>query len=435
MRGPQRAERGILMKSAINTFDEIKGYSEIKAELIQLCDIMKKPAIYEKLGVTVPKGLLLCGCPGVGKTLMANCLISESGWNVVVCRKNKPSGEFVNHIRECFDKAVSAAPCIIFLDDLDKYANEDQQHDDAEEYVTVQACIDDVKEKKVFVIATVNDEYKLPDSLIRSGRFDRKIEVAKPYGEDAVEIVEAFLAKKQFIHGVDARTVAQLLDGRSCAELETIINDAGIRAGFERRDSITMEDVINAYLKASYNAGNIHREEEGELSVLAAFHEAGHATISECLRPGSVTLVSIANSSNTGGITCCYDGQPAYRRVSSFRNGIMTALAGRAAIELVFGEIDCGGKYDIANAFDKAEALVASIGSAGLDKTMIKWDDTQEHCAVIEKAKIVELEYCYQNVKDLMASNIDMLHAIAQALLHKTTITQMDIIEIRKSIE
>lgn len=422
------------MGNRMHAFEEIKGYPQIKAELAQLCDIMTNPAVYRRLGVSMPRGLLLSGEPGVGKTLMASCLIKETGWNAVVCKKNKPSGEFVNHIRACFEEAEKAAPCIILLDDLDKYANEDQQHDDAEEYVTVQACIDDAKEKKVFVVATVNEEYKLPNSLTRSGRFDRKIEVTIPSGDDAVDIVKAFLEKKEFISDVDAKAVAQLLDGRSCAELETIINDAGIRAGFERRDSISMDDIINAYLKASYNAGSIHKEELEESAVLAAYHEAGHATISECLTPGSVTLVSISASPSTGGITCCYDREPRYRTARSFRNYMMVSLAGRAAIEMVFGEMDCGDKYDIANAFDKADTLIAEIGLAGLDKMRIKWEDTQEHCAVIEKAKIVELEYCYQKVKDLMASNMDLLHGIARALLTKTTLLQADIQAIQMDL-
>lgn len=420
------------MTDTMKTFEQVKGYAEIKAELKQLCDIMRNPEVYEKLGVSIPNGLLLTGNPGVGKTLMSQCLISESGWNVEICRKNKPNGEFINFIKECFDKAAQNQPCIVFLDDMDKFANEDQQHDDAEEYVAVQACIDDVKGKKVFVLATVNDEYKLPDSLTRSGRFDRKIEVGVPFGEDAVEIVKSFLSKKSFLEDVDARVVAQLLSGNSCAELETIINDAGVRAGYERRNYISMDDIINAYLKSSYNAGSIPQNNNDERALLASFHEAGHAVMSEILDPGSVTLVSIINSTKAGGMTCRYDEDPSHHTVESIRKEIMIGLAGRAAIEIVFGIVDCGAESDIRKAYDQADVLIADIGSAGLDKVKIRWDDTAEQLAIIERAKISEIDNCYQKVKSLLTGERALLHGIADELRAKSTLTQIDILRIRE---
>lgn len=135
-------------------FDMIIGYSPIKKELKQIADTLKNRDAYDKLGVSAPRGLLLYGEPGVGKSLMATAIIEESGRQAFVCRKDQPNGDFVKEIKATFDKAIANAPSIVFLDDMDKFANGDESHPDAEEYVTVQSCIDEAKGKAVFVLAT-----------------------------------------------------------------------------------------------------------------------------------------------------------------------------------------------------------------------------------------------------------------------------------------
>ena len=164
----------------MSAFDKVIGYESIKKELIRFCDVLKNPERYRKLGVTIPSGILLEGEPGIGKTLMVNCFIEESGCRSFTIRKGKPNGDFVNEICETFRKAKEEASAIVFLDDMDKFANEDEDHRDAEEYVAVQSCIDECKGSGVFVLATVNTRYCLPDSLIRVGRFDRVIEMLRP---------------------------------------------------------------------------------------------------------------------------------------------------------------------------------------------------------------------------------------------------------------
>ena len=122
-------------------FDQIIGYEDIKRELYRICDTMKNTEKYKKLGVTTPRGLLLCGEPGIGKTMMAMAFIEESGRKSYTIRKNKSDGDFVDVITETFEEAKKNAPSIVLLDDMDKFANEDVQHRDAEEYVTVQSCM------------------------------------------------------------------------------------------------------------------------------------------------------------------------------------------------------------------------------------------------------------------------------------------------------
>lgn len=154
----------------MNAFDKIIGYSSIKKELQQISDTLKNRETYDRLGVSAPRGLLLYGEPGVGKSLMASAVIKESGRKVFCCRKDSPNGDFIKKIKATFDKAVQNAPSIVYLDDMDKFANGDERHPDAEEYVTVQSCIDETKDKQVFVLATVNNIHCLPQSLRRVGR-------------------------------------------------------------------------------------------------------------------------------------------------------------------------------------------------------------------------------------------------------------------------
>ena len=214
----------------MKAMDKIIGYSNIKCELRQIADTLKNRDAYEKLGVSSPRGLLLYGEPGVGKSLMASAIIEESGRKAFICRKDKPNGDFVKHIKEIFDKAADNAPSIVFLDDMDKFTNGDERHPDAEEYVTVQSCIDEIRSrgKEVFVLATVNNIRNLPRSLYRAGRFDRIIEVEAPRGKDAEDIVAYYLSNKKFVENIDTKTIARIMNGRSCAELETVINEAGL---------------------------------------------------------------------------------------------------------------------------------------------------------------------------------------------------------------
>ena len=196
----------------------IIGYTAVKKELQQIADTLRNRDVYDKLGISAPRGLLLYGEPGVGKSLMASAIIEASGRSALVCRKDKPNGDFVKEIKATFDKAIAEAPSIVYLDDMDKFANGDERHPDAEEYVTVQSCIDEAKGKEVFVLATANNLCCLPRSLRRAGRFDRVIEIAPPHGQDAVNIITHYLSTKNVAEDVDVKTIARIMDERSCAE-------------------------------------------------------------------------------------------------------------------------------------------------------------------------------------------------------------------------
>ena len=427
-----------------NKFDQIIGYTAIKKELRQIADTLKNREVYEKLGVSAPRGLLLHGEPGVGKSLMATAIIEESGRKTFTCRKDQPNGEFVKVIKATFDRAVENAPSIVFLDDMDKFANGDESHRDAEEYVTVQSCIDESKGKDVFVLATANDTHCLPHSLLRAGRFDRVLEIEAPNGEDAVKITAHYLKSKKVVDGVDAKTVARIMDGHSCAELETVINEAGLYAGYERAESITMEHFMKACLHTVFHvpAETCDGDDKDGFDTLSdgnktgsqlVYHEAGHAVVREVLCPESVTLVSVHNSAGrNGGFTTCYNSG-LYAPLYSEKAHIIGALGGIAAVEQKYGISDVGGGYDLDLAFQRAKELVVSKCISGLHLHQLNEFEDSEHLKYEqERAVSAEIESCFRKAKEILSLNRDFLERVAAALSQNHLLSTADIQEIKR---
>ncbi|MBQ8196890.1 MAG: AAA family ATPase [Clostridia bacterium] len=414
------------------TFEPVIGYKSIKNEMIKICDIMRNSEFYSKLGVSVPNGLLLSGEPGLGKTLMANCFIKASGRTAFVCRKDKPDGDFVNHIKSTFDEAVKNAPSIVFLDDMDKFANGDEYHKNSEEFVTVQSCIDDSKNKEVFVLATINDEDAIPISLLRAGRFDNRIEVNSPKGEDAEKIVEHYIKKKNFVSDVDVKTITKLLNGASCAELETVINQAGVYAGFNRKEKIEMDDIVRACLRIIHNAPEREQAHSPEVLKAVAYHEAGHAVIAEVLEPGSVNFVSVrSHGGSTGGFTNYYQPEEYWIKEQYMENRVTVILGGKAATETVFGETDVGANKDLHRAFDIVERFVDDYCSNGFDR----WLQGREYSnGAVERRDMqmaIEMENFYKKAKKILIDNREFLDKLATALINKDVLTSVEIEAIK----
>ena len=420
----------------MNEFDKVIGYNSIKLELLRLCDIIKNPNKYEKLGVEFPNGVILYGNPGVGKTLFANCFLKECGVKSFICRKNKPDGEFINFIKEIFDEAKRQQPAVILLDDLDKFANEDKEHRDAEEYVTVQACIDEVKNDKVFVFATANDLSKIPNSLVRTGRFDKTIENKNPRGKDAVNIIKYYLSTKQYVKEINAEEILRILCGRSCAELESVINDAGIYAGFANKTKIEMSDIIKACLRLLYEAPETIQDDGHKNDEETAYHEAGHVVLAEILEPKSVALVSIGGyEGNMNGFVAYYRDIDYWHSFDLMKIRLLTLLAGKAQIELKYGKHDTGCGNDIARAMDVVRRMIAEYGIVGFNKcnsSRFDFDNSAELKARIENAMFDELEKCYMETKQILAKNRDFVEGIVSALMKKKLLDFNEIQDIKK---
>ncbi|MBQ2058928.1 MAG: AAA family ATPase [Firmicutes bacterium] len=409
----------------MDAFDRIIGYSKVKGELRQICDSLRNGEIYAGLGVKAPQGLLLYGEPGVGKTLMASALIEECGRPAFICRKDRPDGDFIKAIKETFDRAAEQAPSIVFLDDMDKFANGDEDHPDAEEYVTVQSCIDTVKGREVYVLATANDISALPRSLRRAGRFDRVIEIAAPRGEDAELITEHFLSSRRFVGDIDPKPIARIMDGRSTAELETVINQAGIYAGYERAEAISMEHFLRACLKIIFemDADGPGRE---AVPYEIALHESGHAVVHEALCPGCVTLVC---ADSHEGFTHYYRNTEDYRLWMETR--IMGSLAGMAAVEMKTGLQDWGSSSDLDQAFDRVGDLVKNSCVSGFSLHSNGYNDSGQLRARQEQAVSAEVEKYYMRTKQILAANAGFLEALARLVMEKGLLTMEDVSRVR----
>ena len=421
----------------MSEFDKIIGYEDIKAELKRLCDVLRNPQRYEILGVSMPNGILLCGEPGIGKTLMAKCFIAESGCKAFTLRKEMPNGDFVKEIKSTFEKAKAEAPAIVFLDDMDKFANEDRLHPDAEEYVTVQSCIDDCKGQKVFTLATANDTSCLPESLLRAGRFDKIISVMFPLGKESRQIIEHYLKAKSVVGNIDIEEIARIMENHTCAEIEMIINDAGIYAGYEGRDKINREDLIKSCMRVLFEAPECVDQEDDPMIKHKALHEAGHAVIAEILHPGLVSLISIYKHEGLrGGLTKYKDAGGEYyilTKKMQEHNAIMS-LGGKAATEMVLGETDMGCKEDLDYAFCTVFRFVDMNCDYGFDAHLLG-DCSGRLLENRDRLVAYEVSRLYKQAKKMLAENRKLLDAITEALIEKKILTYRDIQKIKADID
>lgn len=418
----------------MSAFDKIIGYESVKAELTQICDMFHNKSIYENLGAKLPQGVLLYGKPGLGKTLMSKCLVEESGLNVFTIRRNQGSNKFVEKITGVFEEAKKNAPSVIFLDDMDKFANEDERHRDAEEYVAIQAGIDEIKGMDILVVATANDIDKLPDSLLRSGRFDRKIEIRLPSEKDSDEIIKHYLKSKRVAENVNYEDITKMISYSSCADLETIMNEAAINAGFAKRESISMEDIVKAVLRMEYNSPDTYTKATNEDLRKTAIHEAGHLVVCEVLCPESVGIASIrANGRDRtdGFIRRCKD-------LPKRPHHALVSLGGKAAVELYYSEGSASGcGSDLRKAYRNIRIGIADEGTNGLglvDVGCIGDEISESMNARTEAVVYAELEKYMFKVKDILIKNKIFLEKTIESLLEKETLLYSDIQRIRQGL-
>lgn len=367
---------------------------------------------------------------------MAKSFITESGLPAYIVRRDKGSDDFIGKITDTFEKAKKNAPAIVLLDDMDKFANEDDSHIDAEEYVAVQAGIDEVKGCNVFVFATVNEIRKLPRSLIRSGRFDRKIEVNSPTDRDAEEIIKYYLAEKKVSDNVNMDDLVKMVSYGSCAELETILNEAAIGAAYARKEKIEMDDLVKSVLRMQYDAPDNFTKKSSDALKEIALHEAGHLVVSEILTPGSVGLASLrtAGRDSTGGFI--HRCMPVTRRA----HHILISLAGKAAVELYYSGVCASGcQSDIRKAADNIRDAISESGTGGfgmIDVANHRFPESSESFNSRNESVVhAELERYMFKAREILIKNRDFLEKAAQMLSEKETLLYSDIRKLRGSIK
>ena len=432
------------MEKIRNCFDTIIGYESIKNELYKISHILRDTNTYTNKGIQLPSGLLLLGDPGVGKTSMANALIKASERKTYVCKKDKVKGTFTSYIKSTFTRAInSGQPCIILLDDLDKFANDDYEHCDSEEFVVVQSCMDSVKNKDIFIIATVNDIDKLPMSLYRAGRFDTHIFVENPTAEDAEAIVKYYLSNKNVVD-LDYRTVSRLLGGASCAQLETVVNEAGILSLYKGHENITMDDVTRACLRIIYDAPESCIVTDPVKRMYIAMHEVGHAVVSDALIPESVNFISVRqHDSEIGGFTDIHDDKENTRAfIASYElNNICVDVAGVEAVKMFLKEVDCGGTADYRNAFNSCCKLVQGcliygpehrFGGSAYGIKDLGRDETSTRKTRKRIVKTIKQEQ--NRARKILRKNKMLVQKLVEYLMQDDTMTRDKFLNIKNTV-
>ena len=421
----------------MNAFENIIGYESVKEELLQVADIIKNREKYEKLGAKVPHGLLIYGAPGLGKTTLAEEFIKECGVHARIIKKNNIGEDIFRELEQAFSDAKEKAQAIVLLDDMDKYANEDDYHADAEVYLTIQNWIDAVRDDDVFVIATVNDIWKLPKSLKRAGRFDRIIKIEKPEEDDELKIVEHYLKSKAIDNNINVEDIVKMSGGASCAELETILNEAAIYAAYEECEHIEIRHVMDAVLKIQHKVSrraNLVKSDEDFKKT--ALHEAGHLVMAEVIKEGIVGLASMRASSFYGSGGFVKVNRRGMRRPEI----ALLALAGKAAVELYYADQEANGCMSDLNeaAMFLRSGMIdnASVGLSMLNTTTPESCETSNEYAVrVEVAVNVEMERLMRVARRVMIDNRGFLEKVRDALVEKDTLLSSDIKLLRNEFE
>ena len=412
----------------MGAFDKVIGYENIKLELRQIVDMLRNPDRYAALGAEIPKGVLLYGNPGMGKTMMATALMNEAGVKTITVRRTKKDGEIVDDIVDAFAFAKANAPAIILLDDMDKFANEDEDHPDAEEYVTVQTCIDELQAKNVLVVATVNKIGKLPRSLTRAGRFDRKIHMDSPTDDEAINILQHYLEDKPVAGNIDVQDIYKMVSTSSSAEIKMVLNEAAILAGYEKNEKIEMRHIIEAALRRRYGGPSEQtiKVDETEIKKIA-LHEAAHLVVAESLMPESVGFASIRPGSRgeCGGFV--QSKSTKIRRP----HHIMISLAGKVATEMRFSGIAGGCSKDFRETVGAITEGLMYNATRGFSFQDYRLPTSPSYDLRMESAVNTELERYTIEVRDILLKNTRLLDRVTEELMQKQYLLFSDIQRIK----
>ncbi len=374
-------------KKTGTTFDDVAGIEEVKEELTEIVDFLKNPKKYLAAGARIPKGVLLAGAPGTGKTLLAKAVAGEAG----VPFFHTSGSEFeemlvgagASRVRDLFKKAKNVAPCIIFIDEIDAVAKKRGTvlHSGAGEQTLNQILVEmDGLEgrENVIVLAATNRPDVLDPAILRPGRFDRMVVVQMPDMKGRKAILEVHAKNKKFENIEDLEMLAKKTVGYSGADLENLLNEAAIMAAKEDRKKISHEDLMESYLKVKLGRKK-KGAQDGEEIKKTAYHEAGHAVVAKFTEGSDpVEQVSVISRGMTGGVTVYL---PEKDRTFLYKKQMLawvrTGVAGRAAEEIFLGDISSGASNDIEKVTETAKEMVMELGM-NEKLGLVKYGDREE---------------------------------------------------------
>lgn len=434
------------------TFKDVAGLKEEKAEMLEIVDFLKEPEKYIQMGARVPKGVLLCGKPGTGKTLIAKAIAGEANVPFI----SMSGSEFIemfaglgaSRVRKLFEKAEKLSPCIIFIDEIDAIGSRRSSSNgaDTENNQTLNQLLVKMDgfdtDTSVIVIAATNRPEMLDEALLRPGRFDRTITIGLPDIKDREEILKIHLKNKKLADDVDLKVIAEDTAGFSGAELANILNEAAIYAANRNHEKITFDDIEDALKKVTVGLEKKDRVISEKDKKLTAYHEAGHAVVSRYLpTQNNVKEVSIIPRGVAGGYTMYKSNEDKfYLSKTEMQEKLISLLGGRAAEKIALDDISTGASNDLEVAMNIARDMVTVYGmsekigpmSINLEKDPYQQLELLGHDLEDEIGKEVRtiIDEAYVNAQKLLIMHRDKLDAVANVLLEKEKINSEEFDQI-----
>ena len=419
-------------------FEDVAGLNEEKAELIEIVDFLKNPKKYTQMGAKIPKGILLYGKPGTGKTLIAKAIAGEAGVPFI----SMSGSEFIemfaglgaSRVRKLFDRARKLEPCIVFIDEIDAIGSRRTSGSGAEteNNQTLNQLLVEMdgfsSEETIIVLAATNRPEMLDKALLRPGRFDRQIVVPAPDLKGREDILKIHAKDKKFAEDVTFKGIAEDTAGFTGAELANILNEAAIIATKNEHKVIEQFDVEEAVKKVTVGLEKKNRVISEKEKNITAYHEAGHAVVSWYLPTQTeVKEISIVPRGMAGGYTMYKnDEDKSYISKTEMEEKLIALLGGRAAEQVALGEISTGASNDIEVATQIARDMVIKYGMSKTIGTISLKDENGEYPLEMFGADIGDkigkeikqmLDAAYNDAQAILKEHFDKLDAIAQRLL------------------
>ncbi|MBQ6570773.1 ATP-dependent zinc metalloprotease FtsH [Candidatus Saccharibacteria bacterium] len=442
------------------TFKDVAGNESAKQDLTEIVDFLKHPKKYETLGARIPRGVLLAGDPGTGKTLMARAVAGEANVPFFSISGSEFSEMFVgvgaSRVRDLFSKAKKNAPSIIFIDEIDAVAHKRDARggagrEDEQTLNQILVEMDGFEDSAgVIVIAATNRVDMLDKALLRPGRFDRHVNVSLPERKDRLEILKVHFKNKPLDKDVDLNALAKKTAGSSGADLANIANESAITAARLGHKSITNADLTEAFERVAIGPERKSKVMNDNEKKITAYHEAGHAIVGHVLPDSDpVHKVTIIPRGRTGGVTWFLPAEDrSYKNIYELKDILARAMGGRIAEQLIFGKdnITTGASSDLSNVAELAKEMITEEGMGSKLRHLVFPAENTGYYTITTSKPYSEktAELIDEEIKKLTAeaalraeavlkANKSALDHLAAALLEHETLEESDLVPLLKS--